>query len=106
VVVVDVFHNSTTAKIESDNNHAASINADNTFASGGQSVLVKATDTVATNDQAGSAGLGLGAGVGAALDIGVVQDTVDAHIGASANVKAGGDISVQAIGSDSVTSSV
>lgn len=75
----------------------ADINADATYGGSEQDVTVSATDATRVEDYLGSAGVGLGgAGVGAAVDVVMVNNGVSARVEGGATVTADRDIAVRA----------
>ena len=70
----------------------------NTTSGPSQSIMVQAEDDTTIQNGAGSLGVDVGGdvGFGIALDVEVISKDTYASIGSSANVKAGGDVTVQA----------
>ncbi len=82
---------------KSDAGQAAShVNADAAYGGAGQDVIVEAKDTTRVDDYLGGLGIGLGgAGVGAAVDVVMVNNGASAEV-RSGSVTADRDITVQA----------
>jgi filamentous hemagglutinin family protein len=74
----------------------SSINADASYANSAQNVSLSATDTTHVDDKVGGAGLSLGGGVGAAVDVVLINNGATASVGADASVNAWGDIVISA----------
>jgi hypothetical protein len=85
---------------------AADVNQDESYKNSGQGVTVKATDNASVTDGLGGLAGSLIAGVGAAVDVITIKDTVDAYVGDSSKVSAGGDITVEADGDKTFSSNV
>lgn len=105
VIAVNLLETTTTAAIESETRHA-SINADASYKKAGQSVAVEASNVTKVTDGIGTAAVGAGAGFGAAVDVIVLKNTVDAHVGANSTVKAEGDVRVSATATKQIESTV
>ncbi|MCP3994539.1 MAG: hypothetical protein GY722_05665, partial [bacterium] len=76
---------------------AAEVNRDAAYDFGSQSVIVQATDNVKQSHLMGAASAGTYGGVGGALGLIDIQNTVDAHIGSHSKVNAVDDVTVKAI---------
>ncbi|MDH4450499.1 MAG: leukotoxin LktA family filamentous adhesin, partial [Rhodoferax sp.] len=72
------------------------VNQNAQLAGEAQSVAVEAAQWFNTDVDTGSGAIGGGAGVGAALDVQVLRSGAVAQVGAGTNVKAAGDVSVDA----------
>ncbi len=97
---VKVVENTTEAYI-GDN---VDINQDDSYASANQDVTVAATDTMQLFSVDAALGIGGVVGVGAGVDVNVVNNSTNAWIGDNASVSAGRDILVLADSAKDVTS--
>lgn len=82
------------------------INESSSYAGAGQDVKIIAKDTTKLNSKDGNISGGVGVGIGAAIDVATVRNTVTASIGDNTKVSADRDVLVQASSNkdiDSVT---
>jgi filamentous hemagglutinin family protein len=96
--VVTTLDNTTLARI----GDRAQINA--AVPLGTRSVNVAASDTLSLFSIVGTAGVGGSTGVGAGADVGVLEKSTRAEIGAGARVNTGGNLTLTATGSDDIRS--
>jgi len=95
-----VFYNSSTdtrAIIEGGGTRGASVNANPSFDTAGQSVRVYAEDDTTVSHLLGAAVGSASGGVAGALSIQDIQNTVDAHIGSESQVSVAGSLTVEAL---------
>src|SRR6185503_17489138 len=96
-VIVDVFNLITKAFI----GDGAQINQSIGAGGGGQTLTVTASDITEIKNVAGAVGLTTGAaGIGVAVLVEVMNKTVDAHIGKSADVDTGGNVTITSTSSE------
>src|SRR5512140_1083022 len=70
-----------------------------------QDVLVHASDVTKVRSGAGTLGVGLdGAGVGAGLDLAIIDKDTRAYVGSGAQVKAKGSVAIEATSSEDIVS--